>query len=73
MQSAYTQSPMLGMNVIVIVGCGYVGLSLATLLSQKYSVVAIDIILEKVEMIRPITLDIEKHPSDHLFLSYTVW
>ena len=36
---------------IVIVGCGYVGLSLATLLSQKYSVVAIDIILEKVEMI----------------------
>ena len=36
---------------IVIVGCGYVGLSLATLLSQKYNVVAVDIIPEKVEMI----------------------
>lgn len=36
---------------IVIVGCGYVGLSLATLLSQKYNVIALDIIPEKVEMI----------------------
>ena len=36
---------------IAIVGCGYVGLSLATLLSQKYNVVALDIIPEKVEMI----------------------
>ena len=36
---------------IAIVGCGYVGLSLATLLSQKYDVIALDIIPEKVEMI----------------------
>ena len=36
---------------IAVAGTGYVGLSLATLLSQKYEVVALDIISEKVEMI----------------------
>ena len=36
---------------ISVAGTGYVGLSLATLLSQKYEVVALDIIPEKVEMI----------------------
>ncbi len=36
---------------IVIAGTGYVGLSLATLLSQKNEVVALDIIQEKVDMI----------------------
>ena len=36
---------------IAVAGTGYVGLSLATLLSQKYEVVALDIIPEKVEMI----------------------
>ena len=36
---------------IAIAGTGYVGLSLAVLLSQKNEVVALDIIKEKVEMI----------------------
>lgn len=36
---------------IAVAGTGYVGLSLATLLSQKNEVVALDIIKEKVEMI----------------------
>lgn len=36
---------------IAIAGTGYVGLSLATLLSQKNEVIALDIIHEKVEMI----------------------
>ena len=36
---------------IAVAGTGYVGLSLATLLSQKYEVVALDVISEKVEKI----------------------
>ncbi len=36
---------------IAVAGIGYVGLSLATLLSQKNEVVALDIVPEKVEMI----------------------
>lgn len=36
---------------IAVAGTGYVGLSIATLLSQKNEVVAVDIIPEKVEMI----------------------
>ena len=36
---------------IAVAGTGYVGLSLATLLSQKHSVVAVDIVPQKVEMI----------------------
>ncbi len=36
---------------IAVAGTGYVGLSLATLLSQNNEVVALDIILEKIEMI----------------------
>ena len=36
---------------IAVAGTGYVGLSLATLLSQKYEVVVIDVIPEKVEKI----------------------
>ena len=36
---------------IAVAGTGYVGLSLATLLAQKHSVTAVDIVPEKVEMI----------------------
>ena len=36
---------------IAIAGTGYVGLSIATLLSQKHPVTAVDIVPEKVEMI----------------------
>ena len=36
---------------IAVAGTGYVGLSLATLLSQENEVVALDVIPEKVDMI----------------------
>ncbi|MBR5891948.1 MAG: UDP-glucose 6-dehydrogenase, partial [Bacteroidaceae bacterium] len=36
---------------IAVAGTGYVGLSMATLLAQHNSVVAVDIVPEKVEMI----------------------
>ena len=36
---------------IAVAGTGYVGLSIATLLSQHHKVMAVDIIPEKVEMI----------------------
>lgn len=38
-------------NKIVVVGTGYVGLSMATLLSQLNTVIAVDIVEEKVNMI----------------------
>ena len=50
---------------IAVAGTGYVGLSMATLLSQNHNVIAVDIIPEKVEMINnrisPIQ-DTEKQP-----------
>ena len=36
---------------IAVAGTGYVGLSIATLLSQNHPVIAVDIVPEKVEMI----------------------
>ena len=36
---------------IAVAGTGYVGLSIATLLSQHHQVTAVDIISEKVDMI----------------------
>lgn len=38
-------------NKIAVAGIGYVGLSIATLLSQNHEVIAVDIIPEKVEML----------------------
>ncbi len=37
---------------IAVAGTGYVGLSIATLLSQHNHVIAVDVVLEKVEMLR---------------------
>ena len=56
--------------VIAVAGTGYVGLSIATLLSQHHKVYAVDIIPEKVEMINkrksPIQDDyIEKYLAEH--------
>ena len=55
---------------IAVAGTGYVGLSLAVLLSQHNEVTAVDIIPEKVEMINswisPIQDDyIEKYLAEH--------
>ena len=55
---------------IAVAGTGYVGLSLAVLLSQKHSVTAVDIIPEKVELINnkksPIQDDyIEKYLAEY--------
>ena len=36
---------------IAVAGTGYVGLSIATLLSQHHQVIAVDIVPEKVELI----------------------
>ena len=36
---------------IAVAGTGYVGLSIAVLLSQKHEVMAVDILPEKVELI----------------------
>ena len=55
---------------IAVAGTGYVGLSIATLLSQHHPVVAVDILPEKVEMINrkqsPIVdKEIEEYLSTH--------
>lgn len=63
---------------ITIVGTGYVGLSIAILLSQKHEVIAVDIIQEKVDMINnnksPIVdEEIEKYLSNkNLDLTATI-
>jgi len=47
------------MMKIAVAGTGYVGLSLATLLSQRYEVVALDVIEEKVNKINNRTSPIQ--------------
>ena len=48
--------------VIAVAGTGYVGMSMATLLSVHHHVVAVDIIPEKVEMINKKKSIIRKSP-----------
>ena len=61
---------LVGRKKIVVAGTGYVGLSLAVLLSQHNDVTAVDIVPEKVEMINsrksPIQDEyIEKYMAEH--------
>ena len=53
-----------------VVGLGYVGLSLATLISQRYEVTAVDVVKEKIEMVNSkrspiVDKEIEEYLSDH--------
>lgn len=52
---------------IAVAGTGYVGLSLATLLSQKHEVVALDIIPEKVEKINNRIIPIQDEYIEKFF------
>ncbi len=52
---------------IAVAGTGYVGLSMATLLSQKYTVTAVDIIPEKVEMINNRISPIQDNEIEQFF------
>ena len=64
---------------IAVAGTGYVGLSIATLLSQNHKVTAVDIVPEKVELINncksPIQDDyIEKYLAEKelkMLITYT--
>ena len=47
---------------IAVAGTGYVGLSIATLLSQHHQVTAVDIVPEKVELINN-----HKSPMDSIY------
>ena len=51
---------------ICVVGTGYVGLSLAILISQKYEVVALDIDKKKVDLINKRQSPIEDRDSKEL-------
>ena len=62
---------------VAVAGTGYVGLSLATLLSQHHHVTAVDVIPEKVEKlnnkISPIQDDyIEKYLAEKSYHGYTI-
>ena len=52
---------------IAVAGTGYVGLSIATLLSQHHQVTAVDIILEKVDMINN-----HKSPRSRMTISRSI-
>ena len=44
---------------IAIAGTGYVGLSMAVLLSQLNTIKAVDLVQEKVDMICPVSLGLD--------------
>lgn len=52
---------------IAVAGTGYVGLSMATLLSQNHNVIAVDIIPEKVEMINNRISPIQDNEIEEFF------
>ena len=52
---------------IAVVGTGYVGLSIATLLAQNHSIVAVDIVQEKVDMINRRQLPIQDEYIEKFF------
>ena len=52
---------------IAVAGTGYVGLSLATLLSQKHEVVALDIVPEKVKMVNKFVSPIQDEYIEKYF------
>ena len=52
---------------IAVAGTGYVGLSLATLLSQYHDVVALDIIPEKVKMVNQLISPIQDEYIEKYF------
>ena len=53
---------------IAVAGTGYVGLSIATLLSQHHKVYAVDIIPEKVELINKKNLRFKMNISSNIWL-----
>ena len=58
---------------IAVAGTGYVGLSIATLLSQHHQVTAVDIIPEKVDMINNRKSPIQDDYMRLIFLHVPVW
>lgn len=57
---------------ICIAGTGYVGLSLATLLSQNHHVIALDVVSEKVDLINQRKSPISDHEIESYFATKTL-
>ena len=58
---------------IAVAGTGYVGLSMATLLAQKHTVTAVDIIPAKVEMINNRKSPIQDEYIEKYFAEKELW
>lgn len=59
-------------NIISVAGTGYVGLSIATLLSQHHPVFAVDVVSEKVEQINKRISPIQDEYIENFFLEKTL-